>query len=295
MYQARKQKLAELRKTQQADALVASNDAVLAIREEQQKLAKQMRIQNKAKFVSKRAKDGAPASDDQTVPVTNETMRGADTTSAGHAKEVNGTVEPILPSSECEMIAAVSSENELRELQKQVMVAKRKLRLEMLQGGGENSVEIKQQLDILAAKDSLIQHQIDVVVKKEPAVNKNSAASEPRSSNARSVNNDNRQGQYRRANDVFEEAETVLRKVNEAISGKDRRRPVVGDDSSGPQPLVILELQISNLLNRMPNSSEDDPVGYRAKLTEALQKIDAFKKMAVEAGEVPRGILYPNH
>jgi hypothetical protein len=278
-----------LRRTQQADALAASSDTVLAIREEQQKLAKQMRIQNKAKFVSKRTKDGITASDDQALASSHDSLRVADTTSAADkTKELNEIAQPILPSSECEAIVAISSESELREVQKQVMVEKRKLRLETLQGGGENSAEIKHQLDILAAKDALIQRQINVVVKKEPALNKNASAtgSEPSSSNARGVNYGALQGKNRRAKDVFEEAETILRKVNEALSGTDRRRAAIGDDGPGPQPLVIIELQISNLLNRMPDGSENDPVGYRGKLVEALQKIDVFKKVAIEAGEI---------
>lgn len=285
--QAKKQKLAELRKTQQADAIAASNDTVIAIREEQQKLAKQMRIQNKAKFVSKRTKDGVPAADEPSasgLSMNDSLHRGPEGTIGGNqieslldSKEVAKTV---LSSSECEAIAAVTSENDLRELQKQVMVEKRKLRLESLQGGGENSAEIKQQLDVLVAKEALIQQQIDVVVKKEPAAG-SSASTSAGAGISRSVSQENRQA---RVKDVFEEAEAMLRKAQEALVANDRRRSQFGEDGPGAQPTVLLELQISNLLNRMPQNADDDPVGYRQKLTETLQKIDFFKRASIEAG-----------
>jgi hypothetical protein len=198
----------ELKRAQQEQAIAGGGGMVnaAAAREEQVKLGKQMRIQNKAKFVSKRIKD-SPGAAQSDIDLSRDLSRGGAGGAGGRgaASSKGGTQpaslllpslsavsetaslsadpcpESLLPAAVVDGIRAMTAEADLRELQRQVMVEKRKIRLEQRQTGGdpqgaggtavaaasEGDLAITKRLSELTAKDAVILEQIDKVMHKD--------------------------------------------------------------------------------------------------------------------------------
>ena len=219
----KKQKLIEMRKLQEKQKV--NEKDITAIREESMKLNKQMRIQNKAKFVSKKIKEtNAEGTTDDTNEITNkmnQTGKGTSTsfkeTSTTFAKQgsmyhttplplsststtmqttnmmsntITNNQESLISQKFLDEINALTSETELRHLEKNFMEEKRKLRLEMrsksslvsISNTGENSAtaganttirqdpsidEIRLQIDRLDAQETAIEKRIQSLIKNE--------------------------------------------------------------------------------------------------------------------------------
>jgi hypothetical protein len=198
----KKRKLAELRKTQDGDVASSRQSDLLSARNEALKLSKQMRIQNKAKFVSKRRKGRETSQKDlfsgsMMLPQA-EKMSPASlfsSTHAGHSdfsKAVEGDSvakdkclakeSPVDDESTalCDMskFEALLSETELHCALKELMAEKRGLRLELMQKkssavSSEDILEVKAcQLRIkqISAIETYIKGRVEKLVQKETEV-----------------------------------------------------------------------------------------------------------------------------
>lgn len=295
-----------------------------AIRAEQAKQGRNMRIQNKAKFVSKRIKDshggdqdevdlsavhGASGNGKISAPQASLLLPSLSVVSE-HVETGVAVAEALLPQAVVNEIMAMTSEAELRELQKQVMIEKRKLRLEQRQTDGPMSVDCTSEADRkvseLTAKESVILEQIEKVLhrdKEEPQLGgddeRNVASlgqlSEPlpaspllkkTDSSASIVSRKSLSSRYGAAvsahGDVFEQAEALLQAVKSVISDSPSRPGDSMHSLKGGhhgQPIILLELKISELMKRMPQQSNMDPLGFKDKLRGALLELEKIRHM----------------
>ncbi len=335
--QIKKQKLAEIKRSQEAQRLQGGTGPlsaadVASVREEQTKLGKQLRIQNKAKFVSKRIKEAdSPAAAEQALqPSMPPASLALPAAASSLAPVTEDRPEAMLSSEVVQEIKNLTSETELRDLQKQVMIEKRKLRLEMRQSddAGANAESISTKLNELTAKENLVLQQIERVVHLEddashlasksssqpqrsggqPDPADSSAASGadlgsiltdkpssgtptmkklPSKTSVRNLSGSRLGSGSLRPPDVFEQAEGLLRQVNALVALEEPPPSVSGANRSGvlsrtssrniQQSTIMLELQVSELLKRMPGNADLDPVGYRDKLSAALKQLEKLR------------------
>eukprot|EP00602_Paraphysomonas_sp_CaronLab_P009640 CAMPEP_0185021000 /NCGR_PEP_ID=MMETSP1103-20130426/3649_1 /TAXON_ID=36769 /ORGANISM="Paraphysomonas bandaiensis, Strain Caron Lab Isolate" /LENGTH=1577 /DNA_ID=CAMNT_0027552265 /DNA_START=163 /DNA_END=4896 /DNA_ORIENTATION=+ len=180
--EAKKAKLAELRQKQKLSAPAAANrqQDVESARAEARKMGKQMRIQNKAKFVSRKRKDSVSSASTE-VPDSSpgsgsavasaQQIPNAVPPSPGIRKgSVIGT--PVVPPPEAVAeIESLTSETDLHRYLKERMAEKRSLRLEImtLRGAGKKSDSsdlsaIQRRVDEITSLEALIQARIDKIV-----------------------------------------------------------------------------------------------------------------------------------
>lgn len=310
-----------------------------AARAEQKKLSKQMRIQNKAKFVSKRIKD-SHGGDQQDIDLSSGSTGGTGSIKGGPPQTSllpslpavsedagTGLAPPrsLLTEDFISGIEAMTSEAELRGLQKQVMVEKRKLRLEQRQatdGAIEGDAEVNKKVAELTAKEAVILEQIEKVLHKDkeepqlgggdegislgqplepqsapPVLRKTDSAASVLSRKSHSSKQSGI-GISSTHGDVFEQAELLLQAVKVAVSEGPRHH---GDsihsfkDGHHAQPIILLELKISELSKRMPKQVNMDPLGYKDKLHSALVELEKIRhqkeeihKNKVENKHLPR-------
>lgn len=343
--QVKKKKLAELKKAQQEQAGTNGSKAdATAARAEQVKLGKQMRIQNKAKFVSKRIKDShggdqedldlssagkSPSGSSKGgAPQTSLLLPSLPAVSEG-AEHRADNHEALLGAEVVASIKGMSSETELRELQKNVMVEKRKLRLEQRQSSSDNvgathaaadeNDDVSKKVAELTAKESVIVEQIEKVLhkaKEEPqlggednanAIDLGRLADPPpvspllkkSDSTASMVSKKSfhsRQGGIGISShgDVFEQAESLLQAVKSAVNSDhsahhqhgDSRQSMRSDGHHG-QPIILLELKISELMKRMPHQSNMDPLGYKDKLHSGLLDLEKLRHERANTTSMP--------
>ena len=249
----KKRKLRELRKTQDCENSVVRESKLSSARTEALKLSKQTRIQNKAKFVSKKRKVKEASMKDlfsgsMKLPTTTEKVSTAaifSSTYAGHSERVMelkiDDVDVSSPGINYETYESLQTETELHCALKKLMVEKRGLRLQLMQKkssatSSEHVAQVKviqQRIKEIGAIEIYIRGRVDKLVTKEPdeiigvidetvVEAKNIVRSRANSAHVVELDMTRRFSRdqvpsFQQCNTMYHGIETVLRETNELV------------------------------------------------------------------------------
>lgn len=259
--EAKKRKLAELQsKTGGGPAI-----SVTAAREEALKLSKQMKMQNKAKFVSKKRR-------------ANENPCSQRDAEQENFKEETVTSVPLDMRAK---IDALSSEKDMHHMERDLMARKRELRMQLRVAEEENRSEsvseILKKIDEMSSVEAYLLQRIQSV---QPIVNESCERRHSRADCNVKSSSDIR-AHVSADNSLYAEVEKCIRDVNHAISCGDH--DTVEFEENKQRRLGLLRLHLADLSNRFADT--DDVVGYHEKLQVASIKLTAFLEKGKHASK----------
>ena len=323
----KKMKLAELRKKQRGDVASLRQNDLLSARNEALKLSKQMRIQNKAKFVSKRRKGKEVSEKDlfsgsmqlPSVAKMPSEVSLFSATHTGHTafnkKDINFAEndsdfeQDSNVSTSMSRYESLQTETELHCALKELMAEKRGLRLQLMQkktsaNSSEDILEVKGfQLRIkqISGMETYIKGRVEKLVKKEAEaivemeeVERTNAVALP-SSDFDMKRRLSSTGLHPTSSNIYHDIETTLREINELVLKSD----VVGlfnnnilipveDQDVLSRTAGILKMKTCDFIVKVKQNGDDDINGYESKLERALVLVQTFLDKVVALKEKGR-------